>query len=100
QIRRLMWNYVGIVRREQRLQLVEQRLDPIISEIRGHFYDYLLTPDLVELRNIAILAELIVRCARSRKESRGLHYMVDYPQRDDQHFRRDTVLQRKVENGL
>ncbi len=94
QIRRLMWNYVGIVRREKRLQLVEQRLDPIISEIREHFHDYLLTPDLVELRNIAILAELIVRSARSRKESRGLHYMVDYPQRDDLHFRHDTVLQR------
>ncbi len=96
QIRRLMWNYVGIVRREKRLQLVERRLDPIISEIREHFYDYLLTPDLVELRNIAIIAELIVRCARSRKESRGLHYIVDYPHRDDLHFRKDTVLQREL----
>ncbi|MFP7754162.1 L-aspartate oxidase [Thermodesulfobacteriota bacterium B35] len=96
QIRRLMWNYVGIVRREKRLHLVKRRLEPIITEIREHFYDYLLTPDLVELRNIAIIAELIVRCARSRKESRGLHYMVDYPQRDDVHFRRDTVVQRRL----
>ena len=95
QIRRLMWNYVGIVRREKRLQLVERRLAPILAEIREHFHDYLLTPDLVELRNIAIIAELIVRSASLRKESRGLHYIVDYPERDDVHFHKDTVLTRK-----
>ena len=95
QIRRLMWNYVGIVRREKRLQLVKRRLAPILAEIKEHFHDYLLTPDLVELRNIAIIAELIVRSASLRKESRGLHYIVDYPERDDVHFRKDTVLTRK-----
>jgi len=92
QIRRLMWNYVGIVRREKRLQLVKRRLEPILAETREHFYDYLLTPDLVELRNITVIAELIVRSASLRKESRGLHYMVDYPERDDVHFGGDTVL--------
>ncbi|MFZ5799173.1 MAG: L-aspartate oxidase [Desulfobulbus sp.] len=94
QIRRLMWNYVGIVRREKRLKLVQRRLRPILEEIREHFHDYLLTADLVELRNIAVVAELIIRCASSRKESRGLHYMVDYPGHDDARFKRDTVLTR------
>ncbi len=99
QIRRLMWNYVGIVRREKRLRLVRRRLAPILEEIREHFHDYLLTPDLVELRNIAIVAELIVQSASLRKESRGLHYIVDYPERDDRHFRCNTVLQRTLENN-
>ena len=94
QIRRLMWNYVGIVRSERRLELVERRLVPILKEIQEHFYDYLLTPDLVELRNIALIGELIVRSAGLRKESRGLHYIVDYPERDDEKFKRDTVLRK------
>jgi L-aspartate oxidase len=92
QIRRLMWNYVGIVRREKRLQLVRRRLAPILEEIREHFYDYLPTPDIVELRNIAVVATLIIKCASSRKESRGLHYILDYPAHDDAHFKRDTVF--------
>ena len=94
QIRRLMWNYVGIVRREKRLHLVQRLLTPILEEIREHFHDYLLTPDLVELRNITVVAELIIRSAAARKESRGLHYMVDYPGHDDARFKRDTVLAR------
>ena len=99
QIRRLMWNYVGIVRREKRLELVERRLAPILMETSEHFHDYLLTPDLVELRNIAVIAELIVRSASLRKESRGLHYIVDYPHRDDVHFQRDTVICRRRHEG-
>ncbi len=95
QIRRLMWNYVGIVRREKRLSLVQERLAPILAEVNQHFRDYLLTPDLVELRNIALVADLIIRCALTRKESRGLHYLVDYPERDDANWRRDTVLCRR-----
>ncbi len=95
QIRRLMWNYVGIVRTRRRLELVERRLAPIVEEVRQHFHDYLLTPDLVELRNIALLATLIVRCALSRRESRGLHYMVEYPETDAT-LCHDTVIDKSV----
>ena len=91
-IRRLMWDYVGIVRSQKRLQLMRERLAPLLREIRSHFYDYLLTPDLVELRNLAVVAELIVRSASWRRESRGLHYILDYPRKDDANFLRDSVL--------
>ena len=91
-IRRLMWDYVGIVRRTKRLQLMRERLDWLLKEIKSHFYDYLLTPDLVELRNLAVVAELIVYSATWRKESRGLHYTLDYPDKDDANFLRDTVV--------
>jgi L-aspartate oxidase len=94
QIRRLMWNYVGIVRSEKRLALVKKRLAPILREVAQHFRDYLLTPDLIELRNIALVAELIVQSSLLRKESRGLHAIVDYPRQDDVNWRRDTVLSR------
>jgi len=95
QIRRLMWNYVGIVRSEKRLKLVKKRLAPILREIAHHFRDYLLTPDLVELRNISLVAELIVQSSLIRKESRGLHAIVDYPQQDDVNWRHDTILSRR-----
>ncbi|MGW8161637.1 MAG: L-aspartate oxidase [Desulfobulbales bacterium] len=95
QIRRLMWNYVGIVRSVKRLELVKKRLAPMLREIAHHFRDYLLTPDLVELRNISLVAELIVQSSLRRKESRGLHYIVDYPWQDDAHWRHDTILSRR-----
>jgi len=95
QIRRLMWNYVGIVRSERRLELVKKRLAPILREVAQHFRDYLLTPDLVELRNISLVAELIVQSSLIRKESRGLHALVDYPEQDDANWRRDTMLSRR-----
>ena len=94
QIRRLMWNYVGIVRSDKRLALVKDKLAPILAEVDQHYRDYLLTPDLVELRNIAQLADLIVRCATIRKESRGLHFNIDFPQTDDVNWKNDTILVR------
>ena len=99
QIRRLMWNYVGIVRREKRLQLVRRRITPILLEIKEHFNDYLLTADLIELRNLAVMADLIIRSAEQRKESRGLHYIDDYPDRDDEVFGFDTILCKNKESA-
>lgn len=92
QIRRLMWNYVGIVRRKKRLLLARRRIAPILEEIKEYFDDYLLTSDLIELRNIAVLSDLIVQSASLRRESRGLHFVVDYPGRDDINFRQNTVI--------
>jgi L-aspartate oxidase len=80
EVRTVMWDYVGIVRSELRLARARSRIRNLREEIR-HYYDaYLVTPDLLELRNIADVAELIIRSAEQRKESRGLHYMTDYPE--------------------
>lgn len=92
QIRRLMWNYVGIVRSVQRLELVRKQLAPLVQDVSNFFREYLLTPDLIELRNIALIAQLIVRSALQRQESRGLHYLTDFPERDDNQWRKTTVL--------
>ena len=92
QLRRLMWNFVGIVRSEQRLNLVRKQLAPLNQDVSDLFHEYLLTPDLVELRNLSLVAELIIKCALQRKESRGLHYTIDYPNKDDLLFQRNTVL--------
>jgi L-aspartate oxidase len=93
EVRRLMWNYVGIVRTMKRLERAKTRLRMLRDEIREYYWQYRLTPDLVELRNLADVAMIIVECARQRKESRGLHYVLDYP-RPDEKWVRDTVLTR------
>ncbi len=93
EVRRLMWNYVGIVRTMKRLDRAKTRLKMLRDEIREYYWQYRLTPDLVELRNLADVAMIIVECARQRKESRGLHYILDYP-RPDEKWLRDTVLTR------
>ena len=78
EIRRLMWDYVGIVRTNKRLDRAARRLKTLRQEIRDYYFRYLVTPDTLELRNLAVCAELIVRSARKRRESRGLHYTLDY----------------------
>src|SRR5512138_1892184 len=93
ELRRLMWNYVGIVRTMKRLERARTRIKMLHDEIRDYYWKYKVTPDLIELRNLADVAMLIVECARQRKESRGLHYLLDYPKSDDR-WVRDTVVTR------
>ena len=84
EIRRLMWDYVGIVRTNKRLARAARRLKTLRQEIRDYYFRYLVTPDTLELRNLAVCAELIVRSAQKRHESRGLHYTLDYPRSSKQ----------------
>jgi len=95
ELRRLMWNYVGIVRSTTRLRRAARRIALLQEEIAEYYWRYFITRDLLELRNIATVAQLVVECAAQRRESRGLHFTADYRATDPK-LARDTVVKRGV----
>jgi len=92
EIQLLMTDYVGIVRSDKRLQRARERIHIILREIDEFYRRSPVRSELIELRNLATVAELVIRCAQTRQESRGLHYTIDYPERDDEHWLKDTVI--------
>ena len=87
-----MWDYVGVVRTDKRLKRALARVMNLQEEIQAYYWDFTVTSDLLELRNLATVAELIVRSALERRESRGLHYTLDYPKSADELARQNTLL--------
>lgn len=95
EIRRLMWNYLGIVRSDKRLERADHRLQNILNEVKEYYSQFRMSSDVIELRNIAIVADLSIRCAMKRKESRGIHYNIDYPDKNDSPLvKKDTIIVR------
>jgi len=91
-LKKLMSDFVGIVRTSDRLKMAYDRIRVILKSINSYYMQRPASYNVVELRNIALIASLIIRSASKRKESRGLHYILDYPERDDKHWKKNTII--------